>query len=127
MHYFKHRSPLPKEALNRDVSQPWNESAAVQEVLITIHRNDPEASLVGEALVDLDEGFQEWRYRHVKMVERTIGRCREQVARVGLAILPALCFAQFFLICGQLEASFSQSSLGLTLLGGKTSCLSRIV
>ena len=24
-------------------------------------------------LVDLDEGIQEWRYRHVKMVERTLG------------------------------------------------------
>jgi tryptophan 2,3-dioxygenase len=24
-------------------------------------------------MVDLDEGFQEGRYRHVKMVERTIG------------------------------------------------------
>ena len=23
--------------------------------------------------MDLDEGMQEWRYRHVKMVERTIG------------------------------------------------------
>ena len=23
--------------------------------------------------MDIDEGFQEWRYRHVKMVERTIG------------------------------------------------------
>ena len=23
--------------------------------------------------MDLDEGLQEWRYRHVKMVERTIG------------------------------------------------------
>ena len=27
----------------------------------------------GERLVDLDEGFAEWRYRHVRMVERTIG------------------------------------------------------
>ena len=26
-----------------------------------------------EALVDIDEGIQEWRYRHVKMVERIIG------------------------------------------------------
>jgi tryptophan 2,3-dioxygenase len=26
-----------------------------------------------ERFVDLDEGVQEWRYRHVKMVERTIG------------------------------------------------------
>ena len=29
--------------------------------------------MVCERMVDLDEGFQEWRYRHVKMVERTIG------------------------------------------------------
>ena len=32
-----------------------------------------EAAQVCERFVDLDEGFQEWRYRHVKMVERTIG------------------------------------------------------
>ena len=32
-----------------------------------------EAALVAERLVDLDEGVQEWRYRHVKMVERIIG------------------------------------------------------
>jgi tryptophan 2,3-dioxygenase len=29
--------------------------------------------MVCERMVDIDEGFQEWRYRHVKMVERTIG------------------------------------------------------
>jgi len=28
---------------------------------------------IAERLVDLDEGFMEWRYRHVKMVQRTIG------------------------------------------------------
>ena len=28
---------------------------------------------VAERFVDLDEGFMEWRYRHVKMVQRTIG------------------------------------------------------
>ena len=35
--------------------------------------DDGEAAMVCERMVDLDEGFQEWRYRHVKMVERTIG------------------------------------------------------
>ena len=43
-------------------------------VLIEVHRSDPEATMVCEHLVDLDEGVQEWRYRHVQMVERTIGR-----------------------------------------------------
>ena len=39
-----------------------------------IYRRDPKNSEMCERLVDLDEGIQEWRYRHVKMVERTIGR-----------------------------------------------------
>ena len=48
-------------------------SEAVQEVLLHVYRNDPATAQVCELLVDLDEGLQEWRYRHVKMVERTIG------------------------------------------------------
>jgi tryptophan 2,3-dioxygenase len=46
---------------------------AVETMLVGVHRADPEATIVCELLVDLDEGLQEWRYRHVKMVERTIG------------------------------------------------------
>ena len=37
------------------------------------YREQPVQSMVCERLLDLDEGVQEWRYRHVKMVERTIG------------------------------------------------------
>ena len=48
-------------------------SSATQEVLLAVYKDDGEAAQVAERLVDLDEGFQEWRYRHVKMVERTIG------------------------------------------------------
>jgi len=44
-----------------------------QEVLINIMNNDDETAMLCELLVDFDEGMQEWRYRHVKMVERTIG------------------------------------------------------
>ena len=43
-------------------------------MLIEIYRTDPKNSELCERFVDLDEGTQEWRYRHVKMVERTIGR-----------------------------------------------------
>jgi len=39
-----------------------------------VYRKDPKNGELCERLVDLDEGIQEWRYRHVKMVERTIGR-----------------------------------------------------
>jgi tryptophan 2,3-dioxygenase len=45
----------------------------MQDALITVYRSDPKNAELCERLVDLDEGLQEWRYRHVKMVERTIG------------------------------------------------------
>ena len=41
--------------------------------VLAAYRDDGEPAQVCERMVDLDEGFQEWRYRHVKMVERTIG------------------------------------------------------
>ena len=65
--------PIPAEILERDVTQPYEPNEAVQEALVSLHRGDAAAALVCERLVDIDEGLQEWRYRHVKMVERTIG------------------------------------------------------
>ena len=96
LHYFNHRLSLPKRVLERDVTQTWEEDAEVQELLITIHRTDPEASLIGEALVDLDEGLQEWRYRHVKMVERTIGRKMGTGGSSGVGYLSSTLFHPVF-------------------------------
>ena len=59
--------------LDRDVTQPVQESEAVQAALLQAYRDDGEPAQVAERLVDFDEGFMEWRYHHVKMVERTIG------------------------------------------------------
>jgi tryptophan 2,3-dioxygenase len=64
---------VPSDELNRDVTQSLAPSPAIQAILIDIYRNNPQVSNLCERLIDLDEGFQEWRYRHVKMVERTIG------------------------------------------------------
>lgn len=64
---------IPAEQLERDVRESLTPSPAVQAVLIEIYRQDMALASVCERLVDLDEGLQEWRYRHVKMVQRTIG------------------------------------------------------
>jgi tryptophan 2,3-dioxygenase len=64
---------VPEAALARDVSWPVTPSSPVQQVLLEVYRDDGEPAQVAERLVDVDEGLQEWRYRHVKMVERTIG------------------------------------------------------
>ena len=68
-----HGHAIPPEVLARDCSQPAPEDARVRDILVQIYRHDPSARDVCERMVDLDEGIQEWRYRHVKMVERTIG------------------------------------------------------
>ncbi len=64
---------VPDDVRTRDVAQSYIPDARVQQVLLQAHRTDAETALVCERLVDIDEGMQEWRYRHVKMVERTIG------------------------------------------------------
>jgi tryptophan 2,3-dioxygenase len=64
---------IPEDVLSRDASLPVVEDEQVRKVLIQIYHSDPGNQEVCERLVDLDEGLQEWRYRHVKMVQRTIG------------------------------------------------------
>ena len=64
---------VPESLLSRDVTQPVEPSPDLQTVLIEIYRTDPATMQLCERMVDLDEGVQEWRYRHVKMVQRTIG------------------------------------------------------
>ncbi len=64
---------VPDVLLKRNVAQPIEENLDLQKILMEIYKTDPLLSQLCERLVDLDEGLQEWRYRHVKMVERTIG------------------------------------------------------
>lgn len=64
---------IPAAQLSRDVTARVEPSAELQDILIEVYRNDPKHAEMCERLVDLDEGLQEWRYRHVKMVQRTIG------------------------------------------------------
>jgi len=88
--------PIPADALTRDVTQPPVADPAVQRVLIDIYRNDAHLVQVCELLVDLDEGLQEWRYRHVKMVERTIGNKMGTGGSSGVGYLSGTLFQPIF-------------------------------
>jgi tryptophan 2,3-dioxygenase len=87
---------IPAEILERDVSQPIEPSPEVQQVLLEIYREDLLAGMVCERLIDLDEGLQEWRYRHVKMVERTIGHKAGTGGSAGAAYLRTTLFKPLF-------------------------------
>jgi len=65
--------PIPAAHLARDHAAAVEPSLDIQNVLLDIYRRDAKNTEICERLVDLDEGFAEWRYRHVRMVERTIG------------------------------------------------------
>jgi tryptophan 2,3-dioxygenase len=79
-----------------DVNQPerkyergltYDPDPETQEILIEILKGNNELSLLCEHLIDFDEGLQEWRYRHVKMVERTIGHKTGTGGSAGLDYL----------------------------------------
>jgi tryptophan 2,3-dioxygenase len=78
---------VPPEIVNRDVSQPIEASDAMQQALKRVYDDDTDAAAVCELLVDVDEGMQEWRYHHVKMVERTIGGRRGTGGSAGATYL----------------------------------------
>ena len=88
LHYLAREGyPVPAEQLSRDVTAPIRASEAIQRILVDVYRGDTKNSELCERLVDLDEGMQEWRYRHVKMVERTIGAKPGTGGSMGAAYL----------------------------------------
>ncbi|MDX1454668.1 MAG: tryptophan 2,3-dioxygenase [Gammaproteobacteria bacterium] len=68
--------PVPEDRVERDWSQPYEASAKVTAVMKTIYQNRDRywaAYEMAEKLVDVEEMFQLWRFRHMKTVERVIG------------------------------------------------------
>ncbi|CAN1645503.1 TDO2 Tryptophan 2,3-dioxygenase (vermilion) [Candidatus Nanopelagicaceae bacterium] len=97
---------LPAEVVGRDKSIAYQSSAAVQDVLLKIHQTDPESAMVSERLVDIDEGIQEWRYRHVKMVERTIGQKMGTGGSSGVEYLASTLFNPVFKDLWEIRSRF---------------------
>ena len=97
LRYLAHHGfAVPAEALARDVTQAVAPCAELQEVLLQAYRADTPANLVCERMVDLDEGLQEWRYRHVKRVERTIGTKVGSGGSSGVEYLRSTLFRPLF-------------------------------
>ena len=87
---------VPAGVTDARLSAPVESNERVQEVLLTIYKSHPEERGLCELLVDLDEGIQEWRYRHVKMVERTIGVRTGTGGSPGAAYLRSTLFTPLF-------------------------------
>ena len=81
---------IPATHLERDWSQPYVESAQVEQAWLTIYR-DPQHHWdlyqLGEELTDLEDAFRLWRFRHVTTVERIIGFKRGTGGTGGVSYL----------------------------------------
>ncbi len=69
-----HEVTIPEELKNKDVAASTQANEKIQDAVIMLYKSQPNLAILFELMTDLDEGLQEWRYRHVKMVERTIGK-----------------------------------------------------
>ncbi|MGI5188129.1 tryptophan 2,3-dioxygenase [Promicromonospora sp. CA-289599] len=68
--------PVPAEILDRDVTQAWVEHPELIKVFKTIYEDPHDNWELYEAcedLVDIEDAFQLWRFRHLRTVQRTIG------------------------------------------------------
>jgi tryptophan 2,3-dioxygenase len=81
--------PVPPADLRRDFTRQAEPSPALRDALIQVYRAQPALAELCERMVDLDEGIMEWRYRHVKMVQRTIGTKRGTGGSTGAEYLLA--------------------------------------
>jgi tryptophan 2,3-dioxygenase len=97
---------FPADVISRDKSVAYVSNPAVQDVLLKVHQSDPESAMVSERLVDIDEGIQEWRYRHVKMVERTIGHKMGTGGSSGVEYLASTLFNPVFKDLWEIRSRF---------------------
>lgn len=87
---------IPAELRNRDITQANESNEQVQKEILRLYKSSPEASILFELMTDFDEGLQEWRYRHIKLVERTIGAKKGTGGSPGVPFLKESLFKPVF-------------------------------
>ena len=99
MYLARRGMPVPKHVINRDFGENRDEDDEVVAVLRTIYENRSthwsryEAC---EALMDIGNNFQFWRFHHMKTVERIIGHKAGSGGSSGVMFLKKALDIEFF-------------------------------
>lgn len=91
--------PVPRERVERDWSEPYERHSGVVAVFKVIYDDTArwwDAYEMCEKLVDVEEYFQLWRFRHMKTVERIIGHKQGTGGSSGVAFLKKALDLTFF-------------------------------
>jgi tryptophan 2,3-dioxygenase len=95
----RHGHDVPKDRVERDWSQPYEKSDGVMAVFRRIYENTDQywdEYEMCEKLVDVEERFQLWRFRHMKTVQRIIGFKKGTGGSSGVAFLKKALELTFF-------------------------------
>jgi tryptophan 2,3-dioxygenase len=87
---------IPAELRERAVTLPSAANEEVQEGILDLYKDRHDMRNLFELMTDFDEGFQEWRYRHIKLVERTIGSKQGTGGSLGVEFLKTSLFHPLF-------------------------------
>jgi len=95
----RHGHDVPAESTERDWRQPYTPSDGVVDVFRLVY-NDPkqhwQAYETAEELVDVEQNFQLWRFRHMTTVQRIIGNKRGTGGSSGVGFLKRALDLTFF-------------------------------
>ncbi len=90
---------LPTDHVTRDWSLPYAKSEAVERAWMAVYR-DPKSYWdlyeLAEKLVDMEDSFRVWRFRHVTTVERIIGFKRGTGGTQGVGYLQSMLQTRLF-------------------------------
>lgn len=85
--------------LNRDYSLPYESSDSVLQAWLTIYRNADEyfeLYELAEKLIDIEDSFQQWRFKHMYTVQRIIGNKMGTGGSSGVSFLKKALDISFF-------------------------------
>ncbi|MEN9798120.1 MAG: hypothetical protein RL653_1816 [Pseudomonadota bacterium] len=98
-HLARRGHAVPAAILERDVSRPWEKSAELEAVFRRIYEQPEshwDAYEMCEKLVDVEQRFHLWRFRHMKTVHRIIGDRQGTGGSSGVGFLRKALDLQFF-------------------------------
>jgi tryptophan 2,3-dioxygenase len=91
-----HGVTIPAALRQRDPTLPTAPNEVVEEGILRLYKTQPDLEILFELMTDFDEGFQEWRYRHIKLVERSIGSKKGTGGSLGVEFLKKSLFHPIF-------------------------------
>jgi len=90
---------IDSKVLQRDYSLPYEEDLTVEQAWLTVYKNVDQfwdLYQLAEKLTDIEDWFQQWRFRHMKTVERIIGHKTGTGGSSGVNYLKKVLDHRFF-------------------------------